>query len=108
TAFYGNYVNPEAHITVDRHTAQHIIISAVLTKKIVEQSDDSEKNDSFYKEHQHLWLPWWTDSITNPEDLFKAVTKTKLRGNNRLFIEIREPGNYHIMIPDDADAEIKT
>lgn len=107
TALYGAYINPETNITVDRHTTQQIIISAVLAQKIVATKDESE-NDNPNKEYKWIWLPWWTDSITNAEDLFKAVTKTKLRGNNRLTIEIREPGNYHIMIPDDADAEIKT
>lgn len=107
TANWRNFNPEEVNITVDRHAKNQIIITAVLAQRIVAKADDSE-HDSSFKEYGWIWMPWFTDVTRHPKDLFKAVAKEKLRGDNRLSVEIREPGTYHIMLPADADAEIKT
>lgn len=97
----------DVHITVDRHAKQQIIVTAVLTKKIAEESDRVEQRDISHIQYGWLWKPWWIDVVSHPQDLFRAVSRIKLRGNNRLCVEIREPGHYHIMVPEDADIEVK-
>ncbi len=97
----------DVHITIDRHAKQQIVVTAVLTKKIAEESDSVERGNRDHIQYGWLWKPWWSDVVRHPHDYFRAVSRIKLRGNNRLLVEIREPGHYHIMVPEDADIEIK-
>lgn len=99
-----NIDSKDVHITVDRHAKQLIVVTAVLAQKTAAAVDEHGKD---YQKDGYFWTPWVTDTVKHWEYLFKAVAKAKLRGNNRLMVVIREPGHYHIMLPDDADAEIK-
>ncbi len=104
---YTEKPTPEVNITLDRHSLQQVIIWATLCQKIVLTHDESETDD-LCKRNNWTWLPWWDDAVCHSDDLFKPSMRTKLRGNNRLTVEIRTPGTYHITIPDDADAQVQT
>jgi hypothetical protein len=67
-----------------------------------------EQGDYQFKKFGLIWIPWRADVVDHPDDSNVGVSRIKLRGHNRLNIEIREPGNYHIMLPEDADIEVKT
>lgn len=51
--------------------------------------------------------PWWTDVINTFEDFKKFNRNDSVRGDNRLLIDIREPGNYYVTIPNDCDINVE-
>lgn len=108
TVFFNkNIVQKNVHLTVDRHTKDQIIITAMLAKKIVLANDESEQDNNYFKQRDKIWVPWWTDIVQPLLESFQPVSRAKLRGGNRLSVQLREEGRYHIMLPYDADAEIK-
>ncbi|MGC2310730.1 MAG: hypothetical protein WA432_03865 [Candidatus Babeliaceae bacterium] len=106
-------------VTVDRHQQNDVVITALLKKKIVELVDRSEPIekrrqwnefdcvDGTYQKYDKIWTPWWDDTEKDMKNFQKAERNDVLQGGNRLGLRLDEPGEYHIMIPDDASIEIK-
>jgi hypothetical protein len=92
-------------IIIKRHCLATAVITALLGKEVVKLADKSGEDN--YKEYGWLWVPWTDDTAKDRENYFKQARNDKLRGDNRLELVIREPGEYTITIPQDADIELK-
>lgn len=117
--YYPEVLYPEdcknATVKIERHAANAVIIKALLKKDMVKLLDESlhpaerrawhdlhqPRND--YQEYDWIWTPWYDDCIH--KDYFKAKRNDILRGGNRLTLQLREPANYSITLPADANFE---
>lgn len=94
----------EIRCQVNRHNYNAVIITAVLHSNLVKAADETLNND-FYFKSDRLWTPWVDDTIKDMDDYQKSRRNDKIRGDNRLLLDLREFGNYRITIPNDTDFE---
>lgn len=95
-------------VTIKRSKDTNISIIAKMDFKLAEEWCNWKK-DSYYFAH----IPWWSDEnydvcSTIFEEKGSKIFASKLvslRGDNRIFIELRESCEYDITIPEDCDYE---
>lgn len=100
-------------ISIKRHASNTVIIEARLdnqTALIVDPSYPGSQHSSRrgYADYGWAWKPWNTDAINSYEDNFKFTRQDRLRGGNRLKIDLYEPSAFTITIPADCDIKIDT
>lgn len=101
------------NLKIARHSENTVKIVATLSKAEAIRIDPSCPGSEHYlrldyKEYEWLWTPWWTDEILKSIDQYrKREREATLRGGNRLLIDIREPGDYTVWIPNDCDIDVR-
>lgn len=100
-------------VTIKRHSQNTVIIEAKLDNKIAIIVDPSYPGSQHYCKdpfgiYGFSWKPWTTNAITSHQDKYKFVREDKLRGGNRLTIDLDEPSAFTITIPIDCDIKVDT
>ena len=115
---FSNIQDIDINITRSKTVENQIKIVGILEKAIYQYVDKSYPNQKawndchspwgtdFFRQEGKTWLPWWNDGET--EHYGDTEQNKSYRGGNRLYVQLRNPGKYNIIVPEDCDVLLNT